>query len=282
MRKENSSMKCARIVAVVLSLIMLCLGPAFAQQSEADKNLEQRQPLELAFADSIVPQDRHETMLTTGAWYFRRGSERSRALTQKAEFGITDRLQVAAFVNALRSSNASGSTSTGFGDFEVGARYTWARVGSPFTHLALAFDAGFPTGDPQRGLGEGAYGLAPSLLLSHEFRQGKFQSFATTGYDFVVAHRKLAPSGAVPRHQVFANTGLSVRAGPGWGVAEFSVSSNEWSGGGETRMAITPSYVWRLARRTELLFGLPVGLSSTSDRIGAVVKFTFELGGEAE
>jgi len=33
------------------------------------QDLEQRQPLELVSADSIVPQDRHEMMLTSGGWY---------------------------------------------------------------------------------------------------------------------------------------------------------------------------------------------------------------------
>jgi len=64
-----------------VSLLLLVTGPAYGQP----KTLEERQPLELAFADSIVPQDRHETMLTTGVWYFRRGLQHNAALTQKVE-----------------------------------------------------------------------------------------------------------------------------------------------------------------------------------------------------
>jgi hypothetical protein len=95
---------------------------ASAQEQET---LEQRQPLELVFADSIVPQDHHEMMSTTGGWYSQRhGDLHDSLLTQKIEWGISDKLQISTFVNALRSSTQNGSTATGIGDFEVGARYT--------------------------------------------------------------------------------------------------------------------------------------------------------------
>jgi hypothetical protein len=69
------------------TLATLCLLLAFssarAAQNATDQqeSLERRQPLELVFADSIVPQDRHEMMLTTGAWNSRRGVTRNASLT---------------------------------------------------------------------------------------------------------------------------------------------------------------------------------------------------------
>jgi hypothetical protein len=273
--------KLQRLVVIVCLVGLFSVPPvrcAYAQEV----SLEQRQPLELVFADSIVPQDRHETMLTTSGWYSRqRGDVHDALLTQKVEWGISDKLQISTFVNALRSSNQNGSTTTGMGDFEVGARYTWATVGSPFTHIAVAFDAGFPTGNPTKALGEAAYTVSPSLLLSHEFSKGKYQAFTTDGLEFVVAHKKVEPSDP-PHHSVFSNSGISMRLGHGWAIGELSVSSNRWSGGNDTQVAVTPSYVWRLARRAELLLGVPIGLTSSADHIGGVVKFTFELGGPGE
>jgi hypothetical protein len=273
--------KLQRINAIVCLAGLCAVLPAHRAYAQ-EASLEQRQPLELIFADSIVPQDRHETMLTTGAWYSRqRGEIHDTLLTQKIEWGISDKLQVATFVHILRSSNQNGPTATGMGDFEVGARYTWATVGSPFTHIAVALDAGFPTGNPGKGLGEAAYTVSPSLLLSHEFSNGKYQAFTTDGLDFVVAHRNVGVSD-VPHHSVFFNSGISMRVGHGWTVGELSVTSNRWSGGRDTQVTFTPSYIWRLARRTELLLGVPIGLTSSTDRIGGVVKFTFELGGPGE
>ncbi len=105
----------------------------------------------------------------------------------------------------------------GNGDFEIGARYTWASVRSRFTHIALAFDAGFPTGDARKGLGEAAYTVAPSSLVSRELREGKYQIFSTTGADFVLAYRQLVPPlDERPRHTFFSNSGLSRRTGRGW------------------------------------------------------------------
>jgi hypothetical protein len=267
-------------ITVIVSLLVSVLCPrAYGQEV----SLEQRQPLELVYADSIVPQDTHEMMLTSGAWYLRSGDLHDSFLAQKIEWGISDSLQVAAFVHLVRSSNLIGATVNGFGDMEIGARYTWATVGSQFTHIALAFDAGFPTGDPRKGLGEGKYTVSPSLLLSREFRKGKYQVFSTSGAEFIAGHRVLGGVfDAQPHHSIFANSGLSRRIGHGWGIGELSVSSNRWSGGNETQIVFTPSYVWRVARRTELLLGVPIGLTSSAQHFGVVVKFTFELGGPRE
>ena len=268
-----------RILVGKAILFLLSLAPQTVGQT---KSLEERQPLELVFADSIVPQDRHETMLTTGVWYFRHGSLHNASLTQKVEWGISDQLQVATFVQLLNSSNSLGSTKTGLGDVEIGARYTWIKVGSEFTHVALAFDAGIPTGNPRRALGEGAYSLSPSVLISREFNHGKYQLFTTTGLELIAKRRRLDPSQDVPHNSIFSNGGLSRHAFHGWAVGEISFSSNRWSGGNDTQVAVTPSYVWRLARRGELLLGVPIGLTSSADHIGGVVKFTFELGGPGE
>jgi hypothetical protein len=261
----------------------LLLAFVLANAAVYAQDLEQRQPLELVSADSIVPQDRHETMLTTGGWYYRDGSVHDAMLTQKVEWGISNRLQVATFVQAVRSSNVSGSSATGIGDFEVDTRYTWASVGSPFTHVAVALAAGFPSGNPQTGLGDAAYTVSPSLLASHEFAKGRYQLFSTSGLDFVVAHRSLdGASQDSPHDSLFCNSGLSLHAGHGWAIGEVAISSNRWNGGSETQIAFIPSYVRRVARRTELLLGIPVGLTSSTDHIGVVFKFTFEVGGPPE
>jgi hypothetical protein len=264
-------------------ICLLLFAFSFRQTPACAQDLEQRQPLELLSADSIVPQDRHEMMLTSGGWYFRDARVHDAMLTQKVEWGISDRLQVASFVQAIRNSNVTGPPATGMGDLEVGARYTWARVGSQFTHLAVTLAAGFPSGNPNSGLGDASYTLSPSLLASHEFENGKYQLFTTSGMDFVIAHRPVEGI-AQPdlRDFLFCNSGLSLHAGHGWAIGEIAMSSNRWNGGSETNIAFTPSYVRRVARRAELLLGIPIGLTSSNDPIGVVFKFTFEVGGSAE
>ena len=263
------------VICLLLARTSLC-----AQQVDKNDTLEHRQALEMVFADSIVPQDRHEMMLTTGAWYSHSGSVHDVMLTQKIEWGITEKFQISGFSNPVHNSNSSGQGVTGIGDFELGARYTWTDVGSRFTHIALAADVGFPSGNPLTGMGEGAYRFSPAVLLSHEIRVGRYHAFTTTGFDFVLARRRAnIPDDDTSRHVVFVNSGFAARAGSGWTIGEVSFNSNRWSGGDVTNVLVTPSYVWRLARRSELLIGLPIGLTASADNIGAVVKFTFELGG---
>jgi hypothetical protein len=59
---------------------------------------------------------------------------------------------------------------------------------------------------------------------------------------------------------------------------EISVTTNRRSGENNAQVTLAPSYVWRVARRVELLIGVPVGLTSSTEPIGGVLKFTFELG----
>jgi hypothetical protein len=244
---------------VVLFLFVLA-----ARQLVAQESLEQRQPLELMYADSIVPQDRHEMMLTTGVWHSRDDAIRASSLTQKLEWGLSDQLQISTFIHALDRSNLGGTIVAAVGDMEIGARYSWARAGSELSHVAIALDVGLPTGSARTGLSEDVYHVSPSVLLSRELGGGRWQLFSTTGVE-------LAARG---RHAVFSNSGVSTRAGRGWAVAELHVSRES-----DSEVSIAPSYVWRLARRAEILVGFPIGVTSAAPRRGAVVKFTFELGG---
>jgi len=73
-----------------LSLFVVSVAVHAFGQTDKTETLEQRQPLELVFADSIVPQDYREMMLTTGAWYSGRRPVREGWLTQKVEWGISE------------------------------------------------------------------------------------------------------------------------------------------------------------------------------------------------
>jgi hypothetical protein len=81
---------------------------------------------------------------------------------------------------------------------------------------------------------------------------------------------------------MFSNGGLSIHRHHGWVVSEISFSTDRWNGGDETRLTLTPAYVWRFKRRAELLVGVPIGLTSSTSHLGGVIKFTFELGGKPE
>jgi hypothetical protein len=120
------------------------------------------------------------------------------------------------------------------------------------------------------------------MLISRELREGKWQIFSTNGAELVVKRQRPRGSQEIPRSAFFSNSGVSLHAGRGWIIGEISLSTNQWSGGDETQLRITPAYVWRIGQRAELLFGGPLGITSSTERVGAVVKFTFELGGKPD
>jgi len=109
-----------------------------------------------------------------------------------------------------------------------------------------------------------------------ELRKGKYQIFTTTGQDFVVKHRRFDPTGRCRATRSFFEQRCDCSCGHGWLVSELSVTASQrpWR---ETHLAITPSYVWRLQRRTELLFGIPIGVTSSTDRVWSRNQVTFEL-----
>src|SRR5258708_4198849 len=87
---------------------------------------------------------------------------------------------------------------------------------------------------------------------------------AATTYEFRYAKGAALTNSATPAPDVAWSTWKSKR------------------GAVRTRRPIAPSYVWCLASLSELLVGVPVGLTSSTDRITAVVKFTSELRGRAD
>ena len=60
---------------------------------------------------------------------------RTRFLGKKIEWGISDKLQISTFVHVLQSTQSDRFDYNGNGRLGSRERYTWATVGSPFTHV---------------------------------------------------------------------------------------------------------------------------------------------------
>jgi hypothetical protein len=270
-----------RIVVVVgcLVAVLASRGRAWAQTPPPKApTLEERLPLELIFADSIVPQDRHETMLTTGGWMQRGRPETGDQVTQKVEWGVSDHLQVSAFWMAVDRARTADTAAMGIGDLDLETRYSWRTQPADRWHVALALNVGLPTGNVTRGLGGGVRTAGIALLLSGDWPQSRVQVFMTTGVDAVAGTVATAPI-THPRDALFVNGGVSIGASHGWAVVEVSVTNDRWDGGQVNDLRLTPAYVFRLASRCEVAVGVPLGLTRSASRYGAVAKFTFEMGG---
>jgi hypothetical protein len=59
----NVNLQRITVIASLVGLVSVMCPRLYGQEA----SLEQREPLELVYADSIVPQDTHEMMLTSGA-----------------------------------------------------------------------------------------------------------------------------------------------------------------------------------------------------------------------
>ena len=146
-------------------------------------------------------------------------------LGQKIEWGISAKLQISTFVHVLQSTNQTGSDYNGNG--RLGSRdplHAWATVGSPFTHVAGRVRHGKDfLSNPAKRLGEAAYTVSPSVLLSHEFSKGKYQLLHNRwSCELVVAFTRTVEESEMPHHSIiYSNSGISMHVGhENWAVGE--------------------------------------------------------------
>ena len=240
------------------------------------------QPIQEVFQSNLVyPQEEDEIQLTFFPSYRQSGNaERARTLVE-IEYGITDYFQVIGEWDGLLYDNPNqGPTLSGPGNLELGGQYSWMGLGGGNTHFSMGTLFEFPTGSVDDGLTDGLLEWNPFVVLAQDFPNwNQSQIFLELGYSGVERIRT-TPGSSGPEFDSFIwNVGGFVPIGRWRGVLEINGNNNEWDGGNQNEIFLTPGVIYKLDKEWEIGVAAPVGLTDKSDdyRVVGYLMWEFEL-----
>jgi len=269
-----------------LITVVLLASPfvALQAQTSAEENEQPTQLVQEVFQTELVyPQDQGEVQLTARSIWNDEREGRSTEGSLAVEYGLTDAWQLEMAVPGVDLRPDGGDSSSGLGDLEVGTKYAFMNIGGSHLHAAVGVDVTLPTGDPDRGLGEGLLGVEPYLSLGRDLPEwNNAHVFGQVGLGLVRRSRSSDEGDdAAPAHELSFNTGLVVPVGNARLIGGLNWSSNKWNhDGDESSLFVTPGVVWDLPGTWEAGVGVPIGLTDSSDRYRVVGQLIWEFGGD--
>lgn len=254
------------LLPLTMTLVASSLLPITALGAEASvpssgEEEEEKQPIQEVFQSELVyPQERRELQITV-APQVRRGAGNDRWISELTlEYGLTDALQVEAEWSVSKVLEPAGSSSSvGTGDLEIALKYSWMNVRDTAFHSALGVGFGIPTGNEERGFGEGEATLEPFVALALDLpRREDTQIFLHAGFEIEEEGGK-----------GFVNSGVFAKAGIWIITAEIN-----WS---EGESYFSPGLVAHPRENWEIGVGTPIGLTAESDRFRLILMATYEF-----
>jgi hypothetical protein len=182
----------------------------------------------------------------------------------QGQYSITDQLAVGGFLPYVDNTFTGGSND-GFGDLTFYGQYKLDQFINPdVVNLTAQLDLILPTGDINRNLDTGRFGVRPGILLYKNFGQvgpgsiGTYGTFAFT----LTTHTDVRFGMAVTyQWQKFV------------GVIEFDDRAGDQFG--EPLVTFSPGLVYIGTRPWELAVGVPLGANNASPNWGVVIKLTY-------
>lgn len=199
------------------------------------------------------------------------------------EYGITDRLQLEASWDAWGRLDPDGLPSTtGSGDVEIEAQYSFMNLGGSRTHLAVGFGVTFPAGDESDGVSEGTREFEPSVVLARDVTFGgrAAQLFAQGAVGFVEDDAGDDPKESAD--ELLFGGGVAVAFGAARLILEAAWTSSEWDGGDESAAQLSSGLVWDLPGTWEAGIATRFGIGGEAADVGLsfILLHEFEIGGD--
>jgi len=215
---------------------------------------------ELFMTQTVQTQNAGELQLGVGAMHQRDGDLRFSEIATRAEYGLTDRLQLQAqlpFQVNDRPSNFDAQTDVS--NLQVGATYSILRGDDPIS-LSAAMDVAVPIGD-QAAMPDGRNDdqtiWKPSLMVAHDF--GAAQVHAD-------AQAEVSRGDDALNY----NVGAIYKAGSLAPTMELNARSMESS---TPEFYATPGLFYRFSETAQVGVGVPIGLNEQSRDGQIMAKF---------
>ena len=231
---------------------------------------------EVRVASAYTP-DQGEFEIYQTTEFLNDGASKSTKTFTRLEYGLTDDLVLEFKVPFRFRRPKSGSNTEGIGDLQLEAKYRLLREPDDPLTVAAGFEVGFPTGDEERGLGNGNFKYEPILSV------GKvFESFSVHQDAKLELIRETGGSGV----EVEGSTTCAVAWTP---VDELGIIEHptvllalDWKFAEDkkTKIAIIPAVRGEfegLPVEVEWGLGVPIGLTDAADDWGVISTFEIEF-----
>ncbi|MBX2852917.1 MAG: transporter [Phycisphaeraceae bacterium] len=246
---------CPRSIKWALLITVCTAVPAFAD--DADEH-DGPAPLleELILGESAYTQEQGEFQTTIGFTFDREDDEKQSTLSLEMEYGITDWLQVGFEVPY----QWIDTEADGFSDIEFSAA---ARLfNQDGLTLTAVGELALPTGDEDDELGEGD--TAYEAMLLGAWNQGRAEVYGGVGFEFTESDNSEVSyflAGAIEACDPFAL------------VLELAGEHAD----GEDEVRLSPGIRMLLSEDSQLILGVPLGISDDAADWGISVKFSIEF-----
>jgi len=276
---------CNNVLSSLLFFAFFGLLNPFISSAESEKKSPLvPQPIQEMFqSDLVYPQEEDEVQLTLFP-SFRKDKETERARTLfEVEYGITDAFQVIFEWDGLLYKNPDdGPTHSGPGNIELGGQYSWMALGDGNTHFSFGTLVEIPVGPVNNGLTEGFLEVQPFAVLARDFPKfNQSQIFVELGFNWVDKIRNV-PDPDPEADSIFWNVGAFFPFQSWRATLEINGSNNEWDGGDENEIFVTPGMIYKLSKEWEIGVAAPIGATNSSDdyRVIGYLMWEFELDGD--
>ncbi len=253
------------------AIILLGISPAFSEPSDEERK-EDIDFVEPIVTEEALPNNPGELSIRISTEY-RQDSGRDIAVLPRLQFfyGLIDRLGIE--IDLPFVFRQEESSNYGLGDISSSMKLICVRHGPQIPALVFGLEAGFPTGDVDRGLGEAAYELTPFLALLKDF-----------DYFSVQGNVGWARQVAFSEHS--SEEDLSATWVSNWALAvplrerrfHFLVELNgEWSEDEPDTLSLAPGIKYCLTDEMFTAIAVPIGLNESSEDWGIINQFQFSF-----
>ena len=253
-----------RICVLTLSTCWQVYAQSIENNEESESKYAFKQLIqEFLFTEAVYPQEKGEVQFTASHYYIPKTDLTAANTSLLVEYGLTQFLQIEAEVPYLWNDPNPGEAIRGVGDVEVGLLYNFWNKRQ--ISVSAVLEAGIPTGNQEKELGNGTIAWEPKLILANQW--GRLQTHLDVGLE-------LAPE----ETEYVYNLAAIYPLGAFKIVTELNGSYEQESGEpGQGQWFITPAFIWNGVQGLEVALGSAIKLG-----IDQTVQFGFRLTFEFE
>jgi hypothetical protein len=266
MKVKNITRRTSSLVKGACAIALMCVGmhTASAQLIQMDEEVS-RPAEELIKGQTVYTQPQGTTQMILSGSQIRSGDMRDSRVSARAEYGVTDRLQLQAEVPLDITDRSSNFTAqSGVSHVSGGATYRFTGIGSPVA-VAAGMDVDVPLAKATDVTGDRpASGpmFKPSLIMA-------------TGSGAVTVHGSAQAELGEPTRALNYSLGSQYDLG-NW-VPSLELNSRAIENASPEFYA-TPGVTYKFSDRTQLGVGAAIGLNDQSNTAQIIGKFSMSLG----